>query len=83
MKVYLVMDAINGENYRVFTMEKDAENFILEQYKKYLEWEKEHFADLHSISLEKAKVYFEQLHGIEDFMYIEELALDDFSDIEW
>ena len=77
------MDAIDGEDYRVFTKKKDAENFILEQYKNYLEWEKKHFTDLHSISLEKAKVYFEQVNGIEDFMYIEELTLDDFSDIEW
>ncbi|MBQ4122254.1 hypothetical protein IJD44_00795 [bacterium] len=84
MKIYLVMDAINGKDYRVFTMKNDAKNFILKQYESFLKWEKENFPEMEQvIDMEKAKVYFKEINGVEDFMYIEELTLDDFSDIEW
>ena len=84
MEIYLVMDAINGEDYRVFTMKNDAKNFILKQYESFLKWEKENFPEMEQvIDMEKAKAYFKEINGVEDFMYIEELTLDDFSDIEW
>lgn len=83
MKLYLVMDAINGEDYRIFSTRKNAQNFILKQFENFLKWEKEHFPEIKSISVEQAIIYFKEVNGVEDFMYIEELTVDDFSDIKW
>ena len=84
MKIYLVIDAFNGEDHRVFTIKNDAKNFILKQYESYLKWEKENFPEMEQIiNIEKAKTYFKEINGVEDFMYIMELTLNDFSDIKW
>lgn len=81
MKLYFVRECVIGEQTdRIFSSYEKAREFILQEYdhvKTYESWAEEW------ISYEGAETHFHEVDGIEDFMYIELMELDDNSPIDW
>lgn len=79
MKLYFVRECVIGEQTdRIFSSYEKAREFILREYdrvKTYEGWAEG------MISYKSAEIHFHELDGIENFMYIELMELDDNSPI--
>ena len=85
MTVYIVGESLECEeaNIRVFSTKEKAKEFIINSYEKFINHPKNIELAKNWSPLDEVKHHFEYVHGIEDFMYVDERVLDDNSEIIW
>lgn len=85
MKKYIV--AFSGldmeEECRFFSTREKAKEFIIDQFKKFIDDGGEDRRELWGDTIESYEEDFEQYKGIEDFAYINEVEEDDTTDVDW